>query len=124
MLVAKQNFGPLAVILFENGRARHENRRGICASRTRRRFPLRETIDDQQLLSPIQRKIPARKDFRLFAQGCFRNSARLIRRIGALRRRRHLSGRRLLGRLASCQAIAPASRTAFPQRCAVFVSSS
>src|SRR5579864_1884812 len=30
MLVAKQNFGPLAAILFENGRPRDENRRGTC----------------------------------------------------------------------------------------------
>src|ERR1700674_1482972 len=35
MLVAKQNFGPLAVILFENGRPRDENRRGIGPAPTR-----------------------------------------------------------------------------------------
>jgi hypothetical protein len=64
---------------------------------------LRDPVDDQQLLSSIQRKIPSRKDLGLFAQGCFRNAARLIRHIGAFGGRPHFSGRRLLCRLAPCQ---------------------
>ena len=43
---------------------------------------LREPIDDQHLLQPVLRKIPLRKNFGLFAQGGFRNPARLIRHIG------------------------------------------
>ena len=67
MLVAQQNFGPFAAILFEDGRPRHKNRRNssrLPPTAARRRDP----IDDQQLLAPVQRKIPSRQNFRLLAQ--------------------------------------------------------
>ena len=53
MLVAQQNFRPLAAVLFEDSRARDENRPREFAARPRRCRFLRETIDDKQLLPPV-----------------------------------------------------------------------
>src|SRR6202041_2014924 len=53
VLVAKEYLGPLAIVLLQHCRPRHENRRRGVSIVLRR--ALRETIRDQDLLAAIER---------------------------------------------------------------------
>src|SRR5271165_669796 len=103
MFVAQQNLRPLAVILFQHSRARHEDwgRASIFLVRFSAR---RGTIDDQKLHSAIQREIATRQNFGLLPQGGLRHLPRLVHFVRSFDRSRILRRRLLLlSSLASCQ---------------------